>query len=88
MLTLKQQQANRCSFGGDSHAAQLYSGLSLALAGAGKFTYLTYGSCAPLIRIDRKSNNPCSEFNEVVVARIIWERPGRLIIAAAWGNYD
>ncbi|MDO8651354.1 MAG: acyltransferase family protein [Undibacterium sp.] len=73
---------------GDSHAAQLYSGLSLALAGAGKFTYLTYGSCAPLIRIDRKSNNPCSEFNEVVVARIIRERPGRLIIAAVWGNYD
>ena len=34
---------------GDSHAAQLYSGLSLALAGAGKFTYLTYGSFAPLI---------------------------------------
>ena len=97
-LTPEQDGSNfgRCSEGpalaaesillwGDSHAAHLYNGLHSRLAPGARLTTLTAGACPPLLESVRSS---CRAVNKQVLARVVRERPDRVILAAVWGNFD
>jgi len=73
---------------GDSHAAHLYAGLRRQLAGTAKFSYLTASACPPLVGVDADVRAGCYAINQAILARIVQERPDRVILAAVWGNYD
>jgi peptidoglycan/LPS O-acetylase OafA/YrhL len=73
---------------GDSHAAQLYPGLSAKEEERDSrfnLIQLTASACPPIVGISRVAMSPnCMEINRSVETFIAREKPGLVIVAAAW----
>jgi peptidoglycan/LPS O-acetylase OafA/YrhL len=73
---------------GDSHAAQLYSGLREIQRDAGfSLAQFTAGACPPAPGIKVPGHRACPEINDFVVAKIKELRPAAVIMAASWWAY-
>ena len=73
---------------GDSHAAQLYSGLREIQPDAGfSLAQFTAGACPPAPGIKVPNHRACPEVNGFVVAKIKELRPAVVIMAASWWAY-
>jgi peptidoglycan/LPS O-acetylase OafA/YrhL len=76
---------------GDSHAAQLYPGLS-AKEGDPESQFnliqLTTSACPPIVGISRVAMSPnCAEINRSIEEFITQKKPGLVVLAAAWVWY-
>ena len=70
---------------GDSHAAQLYPGLSATKPGLAQYTK---AGCPPLLDTDIDGVHHCKAANAVALARIEQDRPEEVILAGAWAVHD
>ena len=73
---------------GDSHAAQFYPGLAKRTGPTTQLTQFTKGGCPPVINITVNKQPQCKEANKFVLDYIARTHPDRVILAAAWPEYD
>jgi peptidoglycan/LPS O-acetylase OafA/YrhL len=70
---------------GDSHAAHLYYGLRVALAGTNTPLWqLTASSCPPVLEHESTQRSGCAKINGYVLEKVRQLRPGTVVLDAFW----
>jgi len=73
---------------GDSHAAHLYPGYKASFGESFKLIQRTASMCPPIIDMEIDSRPHCKKINDYILETIKKEKPVKIVLAAAWENYD
>ena len=73
---------------GDSHAAALYPGLAARLDPSIQLTQFTMTGCPPVMNIELRKRLHCKELNNYVLDYIARHHPDRVMLVAAWSDFD
>lgn len=72
---------------GDSHAAQLASGIRDVIGNNGNVVQRTAGLCGPIPGVAIEPNKKCIDINEYVYKEILNAKPKTVILAGLWNRY-
>jgi peptidoglycan/LPS O-acetylase OafA/YrhL len=78
-------QGDRVIVWGDSYMAHYFTGFRDWAAQTGRpLSMMAMSSCAPIVGIEIPKRPACAPFNQAVLARILAQPPGTVVISAAW----